>query len=115
MLDGFAVIGVTEGMLGQEENLSRPEAEAQHIIKEEVVQLVRSHEVFGLLGNISLLVNRRQLWRNGGVYDVYQRLTLGLELRQFGDVAHHILDKRLGHAAVDAIHGHMVTVICRPA
>ena len=102
-------------MLGQQEYLGRTEAEAQHVVEEEVVQLVRSYEVFRLLGNVAFLVGRRQLRRYGRLDNVYQCIFLGLELRQGGNIAHHILDERLGHTTVDTIHRHVVAIIGGPA
>ncbi len=47
-------------MDGQHENLLWSEAKAQKIIQEEIVQLIGSYEVFGLLRNVSLLVGWSQ-------------------------------------------------------
>ena len=61
LLDNLFVVETGESFGGHAENLGRTEAKAQEIIQEEVVQLVRSHQVFGLLTDIALLVGGYQL------------------------------------------------------
>ena len=46
---GLVVGLLDEGLLGEVKNLGGTESEAQEVIEEEVVELVRSDEVFGLL------------------------------------------------------------------
>ena len=45
---------------------------AQKIVKEEVMQFIRSYKIFGLLFDVTLFVGRNQLWSDGGIDDVEQ-------------------------------------------
>ena len=58
-LDGLGGILVLEGTARHEEKTSRTEAETHEVIQEEVVQLVRTNEVLGLLRDVALRVGRK--------------------------------------------------------
>ena len=66
-----------ESRLGQEVDLGRACPETQEVVKEEVVQLVGSNQVFGLLLDVAHLVSRYQLWADRCVDNVEQRLARG--------------------------------------
>ena len=63
MLDDDIVVAALEGMLGQHEDLGWTEAQAQQVVEEEVVELVGTYEVFGLLGDVALGVGGCELGR----------------------------------------------------
>ena len=85
------------------------------MIEEEVVQFVWTHEVFGLLRYVALLVGRNELWTDWCVEDVEQDL-----LRTLIDTAQchpldEVLDQGLGDAHIDRIHRHVVAIVGTPA
>ena len=121
MADGLFIVssglGVSsiEGMLGKFHDLGRTETETEEIIEEEIVQLVWSHEVFGLLADIALFVGWNQFRTDGGFDDIGQYLTgLGIG-KSGGKILDEIADKGLGNASVHTIHRHVVAVISGPA
>ena len=61
MQDNAVGIDTAEYILRQPVDFRRTEAAAEDIIEEEVVQLVRTDEIFRLLGNVALVVGWRQL------------------------------------------------------
>ena len=99
-LNGLAVVFVAEGLLCEQEDLGRTEAEAHEIVEEEIVKLVGSDEVFGLLLDIAIGVGRGQLGRDGCVDDVEQRLALGGECWHGGVVTDEIWMSVLGMPAL---------------
>ena len=85
------------------------------MIEEEVVQFVWTHEVFGLLRYVALLVGRNELRTDRSVEDVEQDL-----LRTLIDTAQchpldEVLDQGLGDAHIDRIHRHVVAIVGTPA
>lgn len=58
--------------LGEKHNLGRMEAEAQEVVEEEVVELVGSYKVLGLLSYLSVVVGRCELRRDWCVDNVEQ-------------------------------------------
>ena len=115
MTNSLIIIASIESTLCQQENLGRTMSPAQHLIEEEVVELVRAYQILGLLLDVSLLVGRCQLWRDRRINYVNQRIPLLCESRQHSDVAYQILNQRLWNAGINAIHRHMVTVIRTPS
>ena len=49
-------------MLGKQENFLRTETETQEVVEEEIMEFVRTHQIFGLLLDIAVLIGRNQLW-----------------------------------------------------
>ena len=60
-LDDFFIVRIAEGYACQIEYLAGAEAEAKELIEEEVMQFIRSYQIFCLLLDITLLVCRNQL------------------------------------------------------
>ena len=114
-LNRLLIVFLPKGMSSQEEYLGGTEAETEEVIQEEVVQLIRSHQVFRLLLDIPLLVCRSQFRRYRRIDDVEQRLLLCLICRLFRHIAYQILDQRLGNAGIDSVHRHVVAVIGSPS
>ena len=74
MLDYIIIVSLyTEGMTSKHEELGRTESETQEMIEEEVVQLIRTNQIFRLLLDIALLVGRNQFRTNRCIYNVEQR------------------------------------------
>ena len=69
---GDDLIGELAGkcLLCHNVDLLGTEAMTQEVIEEEVVQLVRAHEVLSLLLNVAILVSRQQFRTNRCVDDV---------------------------------------------
>ena len=53
-LDRFGAVSSVEGVERQAVDALGGEAVAQHVVEEEVVELVGAHEVLGLLGDVAL-------------------------------------------------------------
>ena len=60
LTDGIVIIDTSEAALCQHEDLGRTEPASHEVKQEEVVQLVRTYQVFRLLLDIALLVSRNQ-------------------------------------------------------
>ena len=60
MTDRFRIILVPEGLFGEEQQLFRRAAEAEEMVEEEIMQLVRADKVLGQLGDVALRVGRGQ-------------------------------------------------------
>ena len=103
-----------EDMAGQHEDLAGTEAATQEIVEEEVVELVGSHEVFGLLLDVAILVGRDQLWRDRRGDDVEERRGT-LVVNGLGNKLYEILDEGLRYRGVDTIHAHVVTIVGSPS
>ena len=76
LFDGRVVIHARKGLVRGTEDLARRIAEAQHIIQEKVVQLIRADQVFRLLCDLAVLCGQ-QFGGDGGVEDVQQHLFQG--------------------------------------
>lgn len=72
VVDGVVVVDAVEGVEGEEEELLGRETEAQEMIEEEIVQFVRSDEVFCLLLDVAVLVGRDELWGYRSVDDIHE-------------------------------------------
>ena len=114
-LDGGIVELAAEGVTRQQVDLGGPEAVAQEMVEEEVVQVVGAYEVFSLLADVPLLVGGYELGADRCVDDVEQNGALGAEGFGGCDVVDEMADEGLGHSGIDAVHGHVVTVIGGPA
>ena len=101
-------------MQRQPQDLFRRAPEAQQVVEEEVVQGVGAHQILGALGDFAVGGGRQQLRGDGGVQDVREhRAQRGLG--PVGLEADDVPDQRLGHGAVDGVHGHVVAVVGGPA
>ena len=115
LFHGLAIKVRGKGTTGQGIDLRGGEAPADHVVQEEIVEGIGANQVFGLLRNLTLSVRGQQLRADGGVQNVQQdRLRIGK-----GSILRNGLDdppdQCLGHAAVDAVHAHVVAVIGAPA
>ena len=78
------------------------------------MQLVGAYKVFRLLLDIALIVGRSELWRDGGIDDIYQCIMGGHERRLLGYIAHKTLYEGLRNTGIDSIHRHVVAIIRCP-
>ena len=79
------------------------------------MQLVRAHEVLGLLRDFAVARGGQELRRDRRVQDVQKDLGLGRVSAGVRHIAHEVAHQRLGHARVDGVHGHVVAVVGGPA
>ena len=104
------------GLQGQAVDLGRGEAPAEDIVQEEVVELIGTHQVLGLLGDLAL-DGGKQLGRDGGIQNVLQNVVEGLVLAGvvLGQIPHQVAHQSLGDGSVDTVHAHVVAVVGAPA
>ena len=79
------------------------------------MELVGTHQIFGLLRNITQLVGRGKLGRDRRINHIYQHIVLGSKGGLLGQIAHQILNQRLRHTGIHAIHRHVVAIIGGPS
>ena len=84
------------------------------MVDEEIVQFVWTYKIFGLLFDVAFLVGGCQLGRYRCAHDVEQCLFYLLVGFAGCNVAHHMLHQGLWHRCVDAVHTHLVAVVCCP-
>ena len=60
--------------MGQEENLLRCESETDKVIEEEIVEFIRSDEIFGHLFDLAVCSSREEFRTDRGVYDIHEDL-----------------------------------------
>lgn len=70
MADDIGRISVLKGYLGQIENLAGAETVTQSVVDEEVMQLIGSHQILGLLLDFAIGVGGNEFRADGGVHDV---------------------------------------------
>ena len=58
-------------MLRETQDFPGTKAPTDDVVQEKVMQLIRSYQILGTLGNLTL-DGREQLWRNRGVKNVFQ-------------------------------------------
>ena len=75
------------------------------------MQFIRSHEIFRLLLDLTVLVCRYQLGRDGGIHNVKQCVCSHLT----SDISHQMTDERLRNTRIHTVHRHVVAVIGRPS
>ena len=78
------------------------------------MQLVRTDQVLCLLGDLTVL-GRKELRTDRSVQNVQKDLLKRLVTTGVCVIADQMADQRLRHGTVDRVHGHMVTVVGRPA
>ena len=78
------------------------------------MQLVRPHQILGLLRNLAIARGRQKLGGHWRIEDIEQDLG-NAPTKDIGRIAHQMAHKRLGHARVDGVHAHVVAVIGSPA
>ena len=86
----------------------------ENIIEEEIVKLVRSDQVLRLLGDLSVL-RRQKLRAHRGIENIVEYICQGLVAAGIRVVADKMTNKRLRNRRVHAVHGHVVSVVGRPA
>ena len=106
---------VGKGGAGKAVNFGRREAEPQHIIQVEIVQLIGSDQLFGLLGNGAVGGGGQQFGADRCVQNIQQHAAQGFLPAGVGNILHNVAHQRFGYARVDAVHTHMVAVVGRPA
>ena len=78
------------------------------------MQLVRAHQILGLLRNLAVARGRQKLGGHRRIEDIEQDLG-NTPAKDISRIAHQMAHKRLGHARVDGVHAHVVAVIGSPA
>ncbi len=78
------------------------------------MKLVRSHEIFRLLRDLSVL-RRQKLRRYRRVQHIRQYRAKLLIPAGIRVVAHQVAHQRLRNGGIDRIHGHVIAVVRRPA
>ena len=117
MLQHGILIKPGKGFAGKEEDFFGSKAASEEIIQEEVVQLIRAHEVLGLLFDVAHLVRRNKFRadrRVGYVQKDFGR-TRGILETVFRRPYHQSAHKGFRYAHVDSVHRHVVTIVGAPA
>ena len=114
LYDGEREFVIGKGQLRQLEYLLRLQPKAYHIIQEEVMQGIGAYQVFGLLGDVAFFIRGKQLGADGRIQNALQHLPRGGKGGIFNACLNNPADQGFRHAAVDAIHAHMIAVICGP-
>ena len=109
----LARIAVAEGAEGQHQQFVGGESPADEVVEEEVVQLVGTHQILGLLGDFALLVGGQQFGADRRV-DHIQQGGAGRSRFAVGHPAHQMAYEGLGYRSVDAVHRHVVAIVGRP-
>ena len=102
-----------KGAIGDPIDLRGCEFRTQHIIQEEVVELIWPDEILSFLGDHAVF-RWQKLWADRSVQDIKQdggKLFLAAGVRVIAD---QMTDKSLGDGAVHGVHRHMISVIGRP-
>ena len=101
-------------MLCNPVNFGRLISKTQHIIKVKIMKLIRSHQIFCLLRNLTVL--RRQKLRTYRCIQHIQQNLLKLFIPAgVRIVLYQMAHQRFRYRGVDTVHGHVVSVIRRPA
>ena len=79
------------------------------------MQLIRTDQLFRLLGNGAVLGGGQQLGADWGVQNVKQHPAQRVAAAGVCYILHDMPHKRLGHAGIDAVHAHVVAVVGGPA
>ena len=87
-----AAVAAIKCFLGKQIDALRAIAESQIIVKEKVVELVRTYEIFCFLRYISVLVGRCELRTYRRVDNVEKDGACSLVNLILGNMAHHMLD-----------------------
>ena len=112
-MDGLGIVDALKALECHAVDLARLKAKTQQVVEEVVVQLVRAHQILGLLRNLAVARGRQKLGGHRRIEDVEQRLG-NTPAKDIGSITHQMAHKRLGHARVDGIHAHVVAVIGSP-
>lgn len=77
---GCSVIFTGKGFFCKEENLCRMIAEADNLIKEEIVQLIGADQILGFLVDFPVFIRRQQLGADRGIQYIQQSRRMPLRL-----------------------------------
>ena len=113
-MDGLGVIDTLKALERHTVDLARLKAKTQQVIEEVIVQLVRAHQILGLLSNLTVARRRQKLGGHRRVEDIEQDLG-NTPAKDISGITYQMAHKRLGHARVDGVHAHVVAVIGSPA
>ena len=113
-MNGLDVVDALEALERHAVDLARLKAKTQQVIEEVIVQLVRAHQVLGLLRNLAVARGRQKLGRHRRIENIEQCLG-DATTKDIGRIAHQMAHKRFGHARIDGIHAHVVAVVRSPA
>ena len=78
------------------------------------MQLIRAHQILGLLRNLAIARRWQKLGGHRRIEDIEQHLG-NTPAKDISRITHQMTHKRLGHARVDGVHAHVVAVIGGPA
>ena len=85
------------------------------MVDEEVVQLIGSHQVFGLLLDGAVGLGRNQFGADGRIHHVEQDVAY-LRIVGVGSLpCHEVAYKGLRYAGVQSVHRHVVAIVCGPS
>ena len=87
---------------------------AQEVVHIEVVQLVWSHFVFGLLCDIAIFIGRQQLRRNRSIYDIQEYLACVVAEDILCRVLYEVTHQGLRYACVESVHRHLIAAVGCP-
>ena len=79
------------------------------------MKLIGADEIFGLLSYVAVLISRQKLRRNRGIKNTDEDISDALISAGIRIVSHHILDEGLRYTCINAVHAHMVAIICCPS
>ena len=85
------------------------------MIKEEVMQCIRSDYLLCLLQDIALLIGRKKLRTYRRIYYILKHMSAVGENIIINQRRYHPAHKGFRHTAIDAVHTHVVGIICAPA
>ena len=102
-----------ECLVGKDANFLWTETMTKEIVKEEVVEFVWTHKVFGLLLYFSIFVCRDKFWTDWCVDDVVERLGRSF-VELVGNSEYEMLDESLWHTCINTIHRHVVAIVSSP-
>ena len=78
------------------------------------MKLVGSHQILCLLSNLSIF-GRKKLRTHRRIQNIQQHGTQSLILASIRIIAHQMAHQCLRYGGVDAVHGHVISVIGGPA
>ena len=78
------------------------------------MKIIRTYEILGLLADLTVIIRRKKFGRYGSINNVLKnigKLTCCLT----GLIRYDMSYQSLGDGCIHAIHGHMISIVCRPA
>ena len=113
-VDGFFVVLSFKCINRQSEYFLRCKSASEHIVEEEIMEFVRSHDIFCFLGDLSFFW-RQKFRTHRRIQHIIEHLFQLLIFRHIRIITHQISYQRLRNGAVYPIHGHVVTIVSSPS